>query len=71
MGSMGKMLVIFGIIFLVTGLCLQLVEKLPGVGRLPGDIYIKKGPMTFYFPLATSLLISVLLSIVLSLFWRK
>ena len=71
MVPIGKMLVFFGIILIVTGLLFQLVGKLPGIGRLPGDIYIKKGPVTFYFPIITSLILSLVLSLLLSLFWRK
>ena len=67
----GKTLVLFGILLVLTGFFLQLVGKLPGVGRLPGDIYIKKGSFTFYFPVVTSLIISLLLSLILSFFWRR
>ncbi|HLD56149.1 MAG TPA: DUF2905 domain-containing protein [Candidatus Omnitrophota bacterium] len=71
MGGMGKLLVFFGLILVLTGFAVQLVGKVPGFGRLPGDIYIKKGPVTFYFPMITSLIISLVLSLILSLFWRK
>ncbi|MBI1977182.1 MAG: DUF2905 domain-containing protein [Candidatus Omnitrophica bacterium] len=71
MGSIGKLLVLFGFILILTGLLVQVAGKLPGVGRLPGDIYIRKGSFTFYFPLATSILISIVLSLILSLFWRR
>jgi len=68
---MGKLLILFGAIFIVAGIAVQLLEKLPGVGRLPGDILIKRGPVTFYFPFVTCLLISLVLSILASLFWRR
>jgi hypothetical protein len=47
------------------------VGKIPLIGRLPGDIYIRKGDFTFYFPLATSILISILLTLLFSLFGRR
>ena len=71
MGDMGKLLVFFGLVLVLTGLGVQWVGKVPGFGRLPGDIYLKKGPVTFYFPIITSLIISLVLSLLLSLFWRK
>jgi len=64
--EIGKTLIIFGIIFIIAGLLLFFFNKAPFLGKLPGDIYIQKKNLTFYFPLATSLLISVILSL---LFW--
>lgn len=71
MTELGKWLIFVGVFFIVFGLFLLLVEKLPfGFGRLPGDIFIKKDNFAFYFPLATSLLISLLLTLILNLiFW--
>jgi len=71
MPHIGKTLVMFGFILILTGLLFQFIGKLPGIGRLPGDIYIRKGSFTFYFPIATSLAISLLLSLILSFFWRR
>lgn len=71
MGQIGKLLVMFGIIFVLAGLAFQLLGKVPGLGRLPGDIYIKRGPVTFYFPFVTSLEISLILSLAFTLFWRR
>ncbi len=66
MGDLGRMLVILGGIILVVGLILILAGKanLP-IGRLPGDIVYRGKNTTFYFPLATSILLSVVLSLVL------
>ena len=66
MGDLGRMLVILGVIILVVGLILILAGKanLP-IGRLPGDIVYRGKNTTFYFPLATSILLSVVLSLVL------
>ncbi|WP_456401408.1 DUF2905 domain-containing protein [Persephonella sp.] len=65
MEGLGKTLMIIGLVILIIGFLLTFFEKLPfGLGKLPGDIYIKKDNFTFYFPLATSILISVVLSLV-------
>lgn len=71
MSYIGKLLVAFGIAFIFVGILFQLAGKFPGIGRLPGDIYIRKGPVTFYFPVVTSLIISLVLSLIISFFWRK
>ena len=67
----GKTLIIFGFILILVGLVFQLLGKVPGIGRLLGDIYIRKGSFTFYFPVVTSLVLSLLLSLALSFFWRR
>ena len=64
---MGKLLVVVGII--ITGVGLLVMLGLP-IGRLPGDITVKRGNFTFYFPLATSILASILLTLLLSLLRR-
>ncbi|HMV37339.1 MAG TPA: DUF2905 domain-containing protein [Turneriella sp.] len=66
---MQKALIIAGILILAAGLVWPWLSKLP-IGRLPGDIAIERENMKFYFPLATSLLVSLLLSLVLWLFRR-
>ena len=71
MGSIGKTLVLFGIVLIVVGVLVQLFHKIPWIGRLPGDFYVKKENMSFYFPLTTSLLISLVLTLLLNLFGRK
>jgi hypothetical protein len=70
LGTLGKILVFFGLILAAIGLLLIWSDKIPWIGRLPGDILIKKKNFTFYFPLATSLLISVILTLLFS-FFRK
>ena len=69
--GLGKLLIIFGVVLVLLGGLLLVVGKVPFVGRLPGDIYIQKDNFTFYFPLASSLLISILLTLLLSLFSRR
>ena len=70
MPGFGKSLIIMGLIIAAIGVIFSLAGKLPWLGRLPGDIYIKRENFSFYFPLATSILISVILSFILWLFKR-
>ena len=71
MENLAKYLVIGGIILILVGGGVYLAAKfgLP-LGRLPGDIHIQNGNFTFYFPLASSILISVILAIVLNIIVR-
>ncbi len=70
MSELGKMLIIFGVIMALVGVILLAAPKIPWLGKLPGDITYKSDRFTFYFPLATSILISVVLSLILYLFRR-
>ncbi len=67
--GLAKTLIILGIVFILLGSLIMFMSRIPGVGRLPGDILIKKENFTLYFPLTTSLLISLLLSFIF-LLWR-
>jgi len=72
MGSLARGLIVLGAVLLLLGVALLLLERIPGIrpGKLPGDISIAKGNWKIYFPLGTSLLVSLLLSALLSLvFW--
>ncbi|MCH9047184.1 MAG: DUF2905 domain-containing protein [SAR324 cluster bacterium] len=69
-GGIGKLLIILGAVLFLLGVLFQLTGRLPWLGRLPGDIVIRRESFTFYFPLTTSILISVILSLVLWLFRR-
>jgi hypothetical protein len=64
---MGKTLVFIGLA--IAGLGLLVILGIP-IGRLPGDIYVRRGNFSFYFPLATSVILSILLTLVLALFRR-
>ena len=70
LAGFGKLFLLMGGIFLVLGLLLILAGKIGWIGRLPGDIRIEREIFTFYFPLATCLLLSLLLTLILSLFRR-
>ncbi len=65
LAPIGRALISVGAVILVIGVALLLAEKVPYVGRLPGDLIWKKGSFQFYFPLATCLLVSLLVSLVL------
>ena len=67
----GKILIIIGIAIAVLGLLVLRGGKIPWIGRLPGDIYYKGKNFTFYFPLATSIVISIILTIILMFINRK
>ncbi|MDA8161716.1 MAG: DUF2905 domain-containing protein [Desulfobacteraceae bacterium] len=66
----GKTLIAIGVFFVIAGLVMILAPKIPWIGRLPGDIAIKRGNFVFYFPLATSVIISIILTIIFSIFRR-
>ncbi len=67
-GGLGRVLILMGAVLLVLGGLLTLGSRLPGVGRLPGDIYVQRGNFSLYFPLATSILLSIILSLLLAFF---
>mgnify|MGYP003395290007 FL=1 len=68
MNPVAKILIIGGIILIITGLIWQFGEKFLPLGRLPGDIVVEKENFRFYFPIATSIILSILLSLLLFLF---
>ena len=70
MEGLGKTLIFIGIGLAVFGVIFMLGGKIPWLGHLPGDITIERERFTFYFPLATCLLVSVLISLVVYLFRR-
>lgn len=71
MDSLGKMLILFGVVLALLGGLLLLAGKIPFLGRLPGDIVIRRQNWSFYFPLTTSIVISILLTLLFSLFSRR
>lgn len=71
MNEIGRLLLIFGVILVAVGLVLMFADKIPFVGRLPGDFLIRKKTFTLYLPLATCILLSILLTVILNLFFRK
>lgn len=69
--GIGKLLMIFGAIMLMVGALIWLGGKIPGIGRLPGDIFIKRGNFSFYFPIVTCIIISIILSLIFNLLGKK
>lgn len=68
---LGKTLIIIGLVIIAAGIIVTIAPRVPFLGRLPGDIYYKKDNFVFYFPVATSILISVIASLVLYFLTRR
>lgn len=69
--NFGRLLIFLGIILAVAGTLFMFIGRIPWFGKLPGDIYIKRENFTFYFPLATSILISIILTLILLFIGKK
>ena len=69
--DLGKVLVGFGVLIAAIGGMLVLAGRVPWIGRLPGDIYVQRGNWSFYFPLATSLILSGLFTLIFWLWSRR
>ena len=69
MRDLGRLLILFGAILLVVGFLFTVSGKI-GLGKLPGDIVYRRGNFSFYFPLMTSILLSIVISLILWLFRR-
>jgi len=67
--DLGRLLILLGAVTLLAGLALTFFSRI-GLGRLPGDLVYRRGSFTFYFPLMTSILLSIALSLLLWLFRR-
>lgn len=69
---MGKLLIIMGVFLIIIGIFLWWGPKIPFLGKLPGDIYVRRGKFSFYFPVLTCVLISLILTLIFTLiFGRK
>lgn len=68
--QLGKLLIISGVLIFVLGLILLFVDKIPFLGKLPGDISFKSGNTKIYFPIVTCVILSILLTIILNIFGR-
>jgi Protein of unknown function (DUF2905) len=67
MGELARVVIIVGVVLIMIGLVMLVLPRFPFLGRLPGDILIKKEHLTFYFPLATSIVISIVICLILYL----
>jgi hypothetical protein len=70
MQDLGKTILIIGLVLVVAGAILWRTGGLGGLGRLPGDLFVRKGNATFYFPIVTCILISAILTLLSWLFRR-
>lgn len=73
MASLGRTIFLLGLVLVAIGLLLWGASSVPilsRLGRLPGDIYIRRGNFTFYFPITTAILVSIILSLIFALFRR-
>ena len=66
--SLGKVLIIIGLVIAGIGIILVLTPKVPWLGKLPGDILIKKDNFRFYFPVTTCIIVSIILTLLFYLF---
>jgi hypothetical protein len=69
--ELGRTLIVIGAVLLVVGCALVFADRIPFLGRLPGDVVVRKKDFTFYFPIATGLLLSLVLTILLNLWSRR
>lgn len=71
MSDVGKLLIVFGLLIAGVGVVVTLAGRVPWLGRLPGDISVQRGNWSFYFPLTTSILVSVALTLIFWLVGRR
>lgn len=71
MESFAKLLIVFGVILAAVGGLMLFIGNVPYIGKLPGDIYVQRKTFSFYFPLTTSILLSIVLTLLFSLFSRR
>jgi len=69
--SFAKLLILFGVILAAVGGLMLFIGNVPYIGKLPGDIYVQRKNFSFYFPLTTSILLSIVLTLLFSLFSRR
>ena len=71
MDSFAKLLIVFGVILAAVGGLMLFIGNVPYIGKLPGDIYVQRKNFSFYFPLTTSILLSIVLTLLFSFFSRR
>ena len=70
-GDIGKIIIFIGLLLVVIGFIFMLGSKLPFIGKLPGDIAVERRNYSFYFPVTTCIIISIILSFILWLFNKR
>jgi len=71
LNPLGKILIFFGVILILVGGVILLAGRIPWIGRLPGDIFIQRKNFSFYFPIATSIIISIILTLIIFILGRR
>jgi hypothetical protein len=71
LSGLGRILLLIGLLIAAVGVLLLIFGRMPFLGRLPGDVVVQRGNWSFYFPLATSIIISLILTLVLNLFFFR
>ena len=71
MPDLGRALVVLGLVIAAVGLVIMVAGRVPWIGRLPGDIHVQRDGFSFYFPITTSIVVSIVLSLLLYLFGRR
>ena len=71
MSELGRVLLIMGIVIAAVGAVLLVAGRVPGLGRLPGDIHVQRGNWTFYAPLGTSIVLSLILTLIFWILGRR
>ena len=71
MQDLGRVLVVLGSVIVAVGVVLLFADRVPWLGRLPGDFVVRRGSVTVYLPLATGLVVSVVLTLLVNLFLRR
>jgi len=71
LGFLGKLFILLGVFIILIGIFLIIGDRIPWLGRLPGDFIIRRKNFTVYFPLATSILISIILTLIFTFLSRK
>lgn len=71
MSDVGRFLILLGVAAVVVGAALTFLPRIPWLGKLPGDIVVRREHFTFYFPLATSIVVSIALTLLVNLFFRR
>jgi len=71
LSGMGKLLIFAGVVFILIGSVIILANRIGWIGRLPGDIYIQRENFSFYFPITTCILISIIISLIFIFLGRR
>ncbi|OIO00680.1 DUF2905 domain-containing protein [Candidatus Desantisbacteria bacterium CG_4_10_14_0_8_um_filter_48_22] len=69
--ALGRTFIILGVLLAILGFALVVMHRMPGTGKLPGDIYIQKKNFSFFFPVTTCLIISAAISLLINLLGKK